>query len=199
MTAETWAIARFTVLMALLATTLVLPPAIAIGWLLARRTFRGKTLVETIVSLPLVLPPVASGLMLLWLFGRRVARHDDRKLVGDQRQPCAGHKTPGLVDDVHLEAVGGDEDVGPGAFNDLARERVGAGGVEGNRHARRRTIQASDLGERLVEARGDRDDQTGGLCGDGRAERQNCSAGCQALHHFCGPQDPPCAAMVDHN
>ena len=71
MTAETWAIARFTVLMALLATTLVLPPAIAIGWLLARRTFRGKTLVETIVSLPLVLPPVASGLMLLWLFGRR--------------------------------------------------------------------------------------------------------------------------------
>jgi molybdate transport system permease protein len=70
-TAETWAIARFTVLMALLATALVLPPAIAIGWLLARRNFRGKTLVETVVSLPLVLPPVASGLMLLWLFGRR--------------------------------------------------------------------------------------------------------------------------------
>ena len=71
MTPETWAIARFTVLMALVATTLVLPPAIAVGWLLARREFRGKTLLETIVSLPLVLPPVASGLMLLWLFGRR--------------------------------------------------------------------------------------------------------------------------------
>lgn len=71
MTAETWAIARFTVLMAFTATMLVLPPAIAIGWLLARRTFRGKTLLETVVSLPLVLPPVASGLMLLWLFGRR--------------------------------------------------------------------------------------------------------------------------------
>jgi molybdate transport system permease protein len=69
--AETWAIARFTVLMALLATALVLPPAIAIGWLLARRNFPGKTLLETIVSLPLVLPPVASGLVLLWLFGRR--------------------------------------------------------------------------------------------------------------------------------
>jgi len=69
--AETWAIARFTVLMALLATALVLPPAIAIGWLLARRNFPGKTLLETIVSLPLVLPPVASGLLLLWLFGRR--------------------------------------------------------------------------------------------------------------------------------
>ena len=68
---ETWAIARFTVLMALLATALVLPPAIAIGWLLARKQFAGKTLLETIVSLPLVLPPVATGLLLLWLFGRR--------------------------------------------------------------------------------------------------------------------------------
>jgi molybdate transport system permease protein len=71
MTVETWAIARFTVTMALLATVLVMPPAIAVGWVLARRDFRGKTLLETIVSLPLVLPPVASGLMLLWLFGRR--------------------------------------------------------------------------------------------------------------------------------
>ena len=71
MTAETWAIARFTVLMALIATAMVLPPAIGIGWLLARRNFPGKTLLETVVSLPLVLPPVASGLLLLWLFGRR--------------------------------------------------------------------------------------------------------------------------------
>jgi molybdate transport system permease protein len=71
MSSETWVIARFTVLMALVATALVLPPAVAVGWVLARRKFRGKALVETIVSLPLVLPPVASGLLLLWLFGRR--------------------------------------------------------------------------------------------------------------------------------
>lgn len=71
MTSETWAIARFTVLMAFLATALVLPPAIGIGWLLARKKFPGKALLETIVSLPLVLPPVATGLLLLWLFGRR--------------------------------------------------------------------------------------------------------------------------------
>ena len=71
MNADTWAIARFTVLMAVMATALVLPPAIAAGWLLARRRFPGKTLVETLVSLPLVLPPVATGLLLLWLFGRR--------------------------------------------------------------------------------------------------------------------------------
>lgn len=71
MNPETWTIARFTVLMALVATAFVLPPATAVGWLLARRSFPGKTLVETVVSLPLVLPPVASGLLLLWLFGRR--------------------------------------------------------------------------------------------------------------------------------
>jgi molybdate transport system permease protein len=73
MSGETWEIARFTVLMAVLATSLVLPPAIAIGWLLARKQFAGKTLLETIVSLPLVLPPVATGLLLLWLLGRRSA------------------------------------------------------------------------------------------------------------------------------
>lgn len=71
MNSETWAIARFTVLMALTATALVLPPAIGIGWLFARRNFPGKALLETLVSLPLVLPPVASGLLLLWFFGRR--------------------------------------------------------------------------------------------------------------------------------
>jgi molybdate transport system permease protein len=71
MSADTWAIARFTVLMALTATALVLPPAIGVGWLFARKTFPGKALLETLVSLPLVLPPVASGLLLLWFFGRR--------------------------------------------------------------------------------------------------------------------------------
>jgi len=71
LSAESWAIAQFTVLMAVIATALSLPLAIGVGWLLARRTFPGKALVETIVSLPLVLPPVATGLLLLWLFGRR--------------------------------------------------------------------------------------------------------------------------------
>jgi molybdate transport system permease protein len=71
MSSDTWAIARFTVLMAFTATALVLPPAIGVGWLFARKSFPGKALLETLVSLPLVLPPVASGLLLLWLFGRR--------------------------------------------------------------------------------------------------------------------------------
>lgn len=72
MSTETWAIARFTVVMALTAIALSLPFAIAIGWVLARHSFPGKALVETVVSLPLVLPPVATGLLLLWLFGRHL-------------------------------------------------------------------------------------------------------------------------------
>ena len=43
----------------------------ALAWWLAKTTVRWKSIVETIVSLPLVLPPVATGLVLLNLFGRR--------------------------------------------------------------------------------------------------------------------------------
>ena len=48
-----------------------LPLGVALGWLLARRSFPGKPLVETLVNLPLVLPPVATGYLLLLLFGRQ--------------------------------------------------------------------------------------------------------------------------------
>ncbi|HEX8170288.1 MAG TPA: molybdate ABC transporter permease subunit [Thermoanaerobaculia bacterium] len=54
---------------AALATLLIVPPGLAIAWLLARRRWRGKSLVETLVALPLVLPPVATGLLLLELLG----------------------------------------------------------------------------------------------------------------------------------
>jgi molybdate transport system permease protein len=47
-----------------------LVPGIAIAWLLARREFPGKALLDGIVHLPLVLPPVALGYVLLVLFGR---------------------------------------------------------------------------------------------------------------------------------
>ena len=56
---------------AALSTALILPPGLALAWLLARRDFPGKALAETLVTLPLVLPPVATGLILLELFGRR--------------------------------------------------------------------------------------------------------------------------------
>jgi molybdate transport system permease protein len=69
--AEIREIAIFTTLAALAATALMLVPGVALAWLLARRRFPGKAIVETVVSLPLVIPPVATGLLLLWLFGRR--------------------------------------------------------------------------------------------------------------------------------
>lgn len=68
---ETIAIARFTAVMAALATAVALPLAILIAWALARGRFPGRTLLETLISLPLVLPPVATGLILLRLLGRR--------------------------------------------------------------------------------------------------------------------------------
>ena len=52
------------------ATVLVAGPGIALGWLLARRDFRGKLLLDTLVHLPLVLTPVVAGYLLLLLFGR---------------------------------------------------------------------------------------------------------------------------------
>ena len=75
-----WQITWFTLLTAAAARVLMLPPGLAIGWLLARRRFRGRVLLETLVSLPLVMPPVATGLLLLMLvapagpIGRVLAR-----------------------------------------------------------------------------------------------------------------------------
>jgi len=56
---------------AALSTLLIVPPALATAWLLARHRWRGKSLIETVVALPLVMPPVATGLILLELLGRR--------------------------------------------------------------------------------------------------------------------------------
>lgn len=64
-----WATAAFTVLMGLLSTLVALPLATGVAWLLARRQFRGKPVVETLVTLPLVLPPVATGYLLLQMLG----------------------------------------------------------------------------------------------------------------------------------
>ncbi|QSA96782.1 molybdate ABC transporter permease subunit [Methylococcus sp. EFPC2] len=48
----------------------MLPPGILLGWLLARRRFPGKSLLEATVHLPLVLPPTVTGYVLLLAFGR---------------------------------------------------------------------------------------------------------------------------------
>ncbi len=53
------------------AVALILPPGIAIAWLLARYEFRGKALLDGLVHLPLVLPPVVIGYLLLVALGRQ--------------------------------------------------------------------------------------------------------------------------------
>jgi molybdate transport system permease protein len=71
MTSEEWQIVWFTAWVSALSTLVILPFGLALAWALARRDWLGKSIVETIVSLPLVMPPVATGLILLKLFGHR--------------------------------------------------------------------------------------------------------------------------------
>jgi molybdate transport system permease protein len=59
-----------TLKVAAVATLLALPPAVLTAWLLARTRFRGRLLLDGLVHLPLVLPPVVTGYALLMLFGR---------------------------------------------------------------------------------------------------------------------------------
>jgi molybdate transport system permease protein len=66
-----WEITAFTIGTACLATLLMLPPGLLLAWLLARGRFRGRVLLDTAVSLPLVMPPVATGLVLLALVAPR--------------------------------------------------------------------------------------------------------------------------------
>jgi molybdate transport system permease protein len=66
-----WSAIRLSLMVALTATAASLPAGIGVGYLLARKEFLGKSLIETLLSLPLVLPPVVTGYLLLVLFGRR--------------------------------------------------------------------------------------------------------------------------------
>jgi molybdate transport system permease protein len=64
-------ITLFTIASAAGATALMIGPGLALAWLLARGEFRGRLMVETFVSMPLVMPPVATGLILLMLCAPR--------------------------------------------------------------------------------------------------------------------------------
>jgi molybdate transport system permease protein len=68
---ETWQITIFSLSVGLASTLLILPFGIALAWLFARKEWPLKSAVETIVLLPLVMPPVSTGLILLKIFGRR--------------------------------------------------------------------------------------------------------------------------------
>jgi molybdate transport system permease protein len=68
---ETWQITLFSIAVGLASTLLILPFGIALAWLFARKQWPFKSVVETLVLLPLVMPPVSTGLILLKIFGRR--------------------------------------------------------------------------------------------------------------------------------
>ena len=71
LTPEEWTAVTLSLRVAGVATLAALPLGIAVALLLARRSFPGKALLDSLVHLPLVLPPVVTGYVLLLLFGRR--------------------------------------------------------------------------------------------------------------------------------
>jgi molybdate transport system permease protein len=71
LTPAEWIAVELSLRVSIVATAVALPFGIGIGWLLARRQFWGKSLLDGLVHLPLVLPPVVTGYLLLISFGRR--------------------------------------------------------------------------------------------------------------------------------
>jgi len=67
--AEEWAVVALSLKVSLVSVTASLPVAFAIAYVLARKRFFGRTLLDALVHLPLVLPPVVTGWLLLILFG----------------------------------------------------------------------------------------------------------------------------------
>ena len=71
LTPEEWTAIHLSLRIAVVATAVALPFGIAVAWLLARKDFWGKSLLDGLIVLPLVLPPVVTGYLLLIWFGRR--------------------------------------------------------------------------------------------------------------------------------
>jgi molybdate transport system permease protein len=68
---QDWIAVQLSLRIAAVSTVVALPFGVAIAWLLARKTFWGKSLLDALVHLPLVLPPVVTGYLLLITFGRK--------------------------------------------------------------------------------------------------------------------------------
>ena len=65
-----WAVVALSLRVSLVAVLVTLPIAYALAWVIARRRFPGRMLLDAAVHLPLVLPPVVTGWLLLLLLGR---------------------------------------------------------------------------------------------------------------------------------
>ena len=71
MSAAEWSVIALSLRVGVCCVLVSLPPALLVGWLLARHQFPGKLLLDGLFHLPLVLPPGVTGYLLLLLFGRR--------------------------------------------------------------------------------------------------------------------------------
>jgi molybdate transport system permease protein len=71
LTPDDWQVVRLSLLVGFVAVAAALPLAFALAYLLARGRFPGRVLLDAIVHLPLVLPPVVTGWLLLLAFGRQ--------------------------------------------------------------------------------------------------------------------------------
>lgn len=69
--AEEWTAILLSIRVAAVATLIATPLGVAVAWLLARRDFWGKAALDAVIYLPLVLPPVVTGYLLLLTFGRK--------------------------------------------------------------------------------------------------------------------------------
>jgi len=83
LTAAEWTIIQLSLKVALVATLASLPFGVAVAYLLSRKRFPGLWLVDALVHLPLVLPPVVTGYALLVIFGRKGT-------VGQTLESCCG-------------------------------------------------------------------------------------------------------------
>ena len=78
-----WFPIRLSFAVATAATLIALIAGSALAWLLARKSFPGRNLLDALVTLPLVLPPVVTGYALLLTFGRRGP-------IGSALEACCG-------------------------------------------------------------------------------------------------------------
>jgi molybdate transport system permease protein len=83
LTPEEWTAVALSLKVGLVATLASLPFGIAVAYALARKSFPGRALLDGLVHLPLVLPPVVTGYVLLLTFGRRGP-------VGSALESCCG-------------------------------------------------------------------------------------------------------------
>ena len=83
LTPDEWVAVRLSLKVALWATIASLPAAMAVAYALARGRFPGRALLDGLVHMPLVLPPVVTGYLLLLGFGRRGP-------IGSALEACCG-------------------------------------------------------------------------------------------------------------